>query len=57
MDTGARSATPAGIRLPRYPPEKQTKGEPKAPPKYIRSDEFVEIKLLCDASKNAPVVC
>ena len=26
MDTGARSATAAGIRLPRYPPRKQTKG-------------------------------
>ena len=34
MDTGARSATAAGIRLPRYPPGKQTKGGQDAPPDY-----------------------
>ena len=56
MDTGARSATAAGIRLPRYPPGKQTKGV-RRPLSIIRSEEFVESKLLCDESKRAPAVC
>ena len=57
MDAGARSDTAAGIRLPRYPPGKQTKVGGRRPLTIIRSDEFSESKLLCDASKNAPVVC